>query len=381
MVDSDSTTNDLDLCSLGLVEMIVDIRARGNKVCVETEHGDIYPFSQEKVDLTSMDIGKVRIHCRIDTLDVRGNNIELVTVHGKGDVILVIYDLLHPEYLNNVMSRVMKREDGMSLHSTQDVYPFFEYGWFPLITRAKIRESMDSIKGVTRKPRGSVWEGVTLKRKSQRTMIPKCSWMFVYNDSPVVSESADESIQFDLSMFDPAYAPGEYTPVPKDTIDTPKEVEQPIPIFDEIDGFLERSAPKRTSIGKEMRANVWKRHCGEKFKGNCYACRKDLDILGSWHCSHIVPHRHGGETAVTNLVPCCRTCNLRNSSVDLHEWMYLEKNPNLDSNIKVMYTGIYVGTNFAKALAGPDCEKYFSPRVPLDMRVRLLDYVINDGCT
>ncbi len=389
--------------------MIVDIRARGNKVYADTEYNEVFHFSSENVQLRSKGIGEVRIHCQIKTLDVRDNPIELVTVHGDGDVLVVLYSRLHPDYLKNVMSRVMKREDGMSLHSTQEVYPFFESGCLPEFTRAKIREAMDSIKGVTRKPRSSIWEGITIRSSADRKMLPICAWVCTEHDKKPghygnVCDSLDEELSPLVLVSTPCPGNNPFYPdlsevnVPagEDDIlipecswvfahnDSPvvsKCEELFIAVVDEIDRFLECTAPKRTNIGKEMRANVWKRHCGEKFKGNCYACRKDLDVLESWHCSHIVPHKHGGNATITNLVPCCSTCNLKNSSVDLHEWMYLEKNPNLDPNIKVMYKGIYIGIRFAKELTNLDCKKYFSPRIPLDMRIRLCDHIVSDGCT
>ena len=89
----------------------------------------------------------------------------------------------------------------------------------------------------------------------------------------------------------------------------------------EHDQWLERQKQKeqgllieRKPIGKEKRAEVWK-----KTNGHCYYCGCDIDPFISFSIDHLIPHSNGGKDTIDNLFPVCRKCNARKKNGTLED--------------------------------------------------------------
>lgn len=64
----------------------------------------------------------------------------------------------------------------------------------------------------------------------------------------------------------------------------------------------------RKNIPKAIRDAVWAAAFGDALIGNCFCCKKVIDIE-LWDCAHIVAHKKGGKDEKKNLLPACRGCN------------------------------------------------------------------------
>lgn len=75
---------------------------------------------------------------------------------------------------------------------------------------------------------------------------------------------------------------------------------------------------KRRHISKEKREAVW-----DKTGGFCHYCETNLYRHAGpseFHVDHVIPFIEGGSDELSNLVPACRTCNLKKGSNDsLHD--------------------------------------------------------------
>lgn len=65
---------------------------------------------------------------------------------------------------------------------------------------------------------------------------------------------------------------------------------------------------ERKTIPKPLRDNVWTKHNGQEFKGNCFCCDKEIDI-NNFEAGHILAVDKGGLNTLDNLRPICSTCN------------------------------------------------------------------------
>ena len=83
-----------------------------------------------------------------------------------------------------------------------------------------------------------------------------------------------------------------------------------VPIKNIAVAIKDEHAEPRKGIPKKIRGEVWNNHFGSSTKGECYCCKKALDIFDDWHSGHIVPHSDGGADTAINLRPVCGSCNL-----------------------------------------------------------------------
>lgn len=81
--------------------------------------------------------------------------------------------------------------------------------------------------------------------------------------------------------------------------------------------------PKRKKIPKKTKLLVWQK-INNNDVGVCYCCGDGLHKK-NMHIAHIVPHSKGGTIEVTNLVPTCMNCNLRMGTVNLYEFIKVNK--------------------------------------------------------
>jgi 5-methylcytosine-specific restriction endonuclease McrA len=79
------------------------------------------------------------------------------------------------------------------------------------------------------------------------------------------------------------------------------------------------SKPRKKTIPKALRDAVWVTYVGEKYKGNCYVCSKDIDVT-SFECAHVISEKNGGEVTVDNLRATCKTCNASCGTDNLNEF-------------------------------------------------------------
>jgi hypothetical protein len=66
----------------------------------------------------------------------------------------------------------------------------------------------------------------------------------------------------------------------------------------------------RNAIPKKIRGEAWKIQFGDSTRGDCFCCKKQLDIFDDWHAGHIIAHSNGGADTADNLRPICGSCNL-----------------------------------------------------------------------
>ncbi len=72
----------------------------------------------------------------------------------------------------------------------------------------------------------------------------------------------------------------------------------------------EKDKKKRRSISQNMRYQIWIKYFGkDSMNGKCYCCKKDINLMENYECSHVVAQKHGGGENVENLRPCCKGCN------------------------------------------------------------------------
>lgn len=64
----------------------------------------------------------------------------------------------------------------------------------------------------------------------------------------------------------------------------------------------------RTSCPKAVKEAVWHKYNGDKMKGKCYVCNKEITFT-SFEVGHNKAASKGGKWTVANCRPLCRTCN------------------------------------------------------------------------
>lgn len=57
-----------------------------------------------------------------------------------------------------------------------------------------------------------------------------------------------------------------------------------------------------------------------KTNGHCWYCGFELDPFGLWHIDHQIPQSQNGTDHIDNLVPACRSCNLRKSNRNVEQY-------------------------------------------------------------
>lgn len=97
-----------------------------------------------------------------------------------------------------------------------------------------------------------------------------------------------------------------------------------------------------TKIGKTKKRDVF-----FKTDGMCAYCGKELDPFLMWHVDHVIPSSRGGDNSLFNLLPSCRSCNIRKNNktpIEFKRWFYLDLFEVIFQLVqKRMYTGVDVG--------------------------------------
>jgi len=75
---------------------------------------------------------------------------------------------------------------------------------------------------------------------------------------------------------------------------------------------------ERIHIPKMLSAEVWRTYNGNKIKGPCYVCSKQLDALETWHTAYVTPPEYGGTLTLSNLRPLCVPCNVAMGTENLY---------------------------------------------------------------
>lgn len=76
---------------------------------------------------------------------------------------------------------------------------------------------------------------------------------------------------------------------------------------------------KRKNLPSALRLEVWKRQFNT-FTGYCWVCEKVLEYENH-HTSHRISVKNGGTDTADNLYPCCASCNLSMSSMNMDEYL------------------------------------------------------------
>ena len=78
----------------------------------------------------------------------------------------------------------------------------------------------------------------------------------------------------------------------------------------------------REKIPRVLRVKVWSKRNGDKLRGACFVCEKELSYE-HMECGHIVPFAECGASDLHNLEPVCKTCNRDMGVMNLHEYKNL----------------------------------------------------------
>jgi hypothetical protein len=93
------------------------------------------------------------------------------------------------------------------------------------------------------------------------------------------------------------------------------------------DDFYEYKG-KRKNIPKEVKKDLWVRHFGKKYKGNCFVCNKIIDTH-NFEAGHVKSVAEGGSDNISNLKPICSGCNKSMGTMNLYKYKdkyYLKNN-------------------------------------------------------
>jgi hypothetical protein len=77
---------------------------------------------------------------------------------------------------------------------------------------------------------------------------------------------------------------------------------------------------KRSSIPKARRDQLWIKHFGTSYSGQCLICEKEFTIVDNWEAGHVVPSSKGGSDNLDNLRPICRDCNRSMGCTNMITW-------------------------------------------------------------
>ena len=79
---------------------------------------------------------------------------------------------------------------------------------------------------------------------------------------------------------------------------------------------------KKKKIPKALKQQVWLNRFGKRFERTCYVswCNNTINCF-TFDCGHNIPESKGGKTAICNLIPICRNCNLgMGNQYTIDEW-------------------------------------------------------------
>jgi 5-methylcytosine-specific restriction endonuclease McrA len=78
---------------------------------------------------------------------------------------------------------------------------------------------------------------------------------------------------------------------------------------------------KKKNIPKAVKVAVWNTYIGDHVgKTKCPVCNINDITQMNFHCAHVVAEANGGATIISNLRPCCSTCNLSMRTMNLEEF-------------------------------------------------------------
>lgn len=81
----------------------------------------------------------------------------------------------------------------------------------------------------------------------------------------------------------------------------------------------ERNNGQRKSIPKGVKIDLWKKHFGEEYEGECFVCGKRIDTH-NFEAGHINPVAKGGTDKISNLKPICKDCNRSMGTMNLYKY-------------------------------------------------------------
>ena len=76
---------------------------------------------------------------------------------------------------------------------------------------------------------------------------------------------------------------------------------------------------KRKNIPKAVKQDLWIRHFGKKYKGNCFVCNRVIETH-NFEAGHIKSVANGGSDNISNLKPICMKCNRSMGTMNLHDY-------------------------------------------------------------
>lgn len=86
--------------------------------------------------------------------------------------------------------------------------------------------------------------------------------------------------------------------------------------------------PKKATIPKALREQVWLKTIGKKYEHKCYIpwCQNKMTVF-DFHVGHNIPESKGGTLNIDNLEAICARCNLSMSDkYTIDEWIQFKKN-------------------------------------------------------
>lgn len=91
-------------------------------------------------------------------------------------------------------------------------------------------------------------------------------------------------------------------------------------ISNSIDSFISTPQVKKQPIPQKTRTEVWLKEIGDKFYGNCRACKMKLSVF-EFACGHVTSEAKGGLTEVENLRVVCKSCNSKMGVQNMDEFI------------------------------------------------------------
>jgi hypothetical protein len=94
---------------------------------------------------------------------------------------------------------------------------------------------------------------------------------------------------------------------------------------------------KRRSLAKKLKSDFsleqWQ-ECKEFFDNRCCYCGKLSDKLQQ---EHFVSIKHGGEYTIRNIIPACRSCNIKKRDKNFFEWYPKQEFYSLERQSKILH--------------------------------------------
>lgn len=81
---------------------------------------------------------------------------------------------------------------------------------------------------------------------------------------------------------------------------------------------------RHRKVTKAIREKVWRVYHGASMDGLCYCCGKEI-TYSDWECAHVKAFALGGEDTVENLRTTCFHCNRSMGTMDLYEYIRVER--------------------------------------------------------